>query len=171
VGIFAGGLLATNTTYLRHISAENMSYAVEDSALVEYVAKFNKEDSLDIVSATIKWSKEFKLDPKFILAIQQTESSFDKYAISNAGALGLMQVIPRWHLDKVKTAKEVVGSPELFAIETNVYLGVRVIKDCLTKHKFEDEALRCYNGSQGMVTNYDKKVHAAYASIKTFVKG
>jgi membrane-bound lytic murein transglycosylase C len=41
-------------------------------------------------------AKRFNLDPKLILAIIHTESYFNPLAISHAGAIGLMQIIPKY---------------------------------------------------------------------------
>lgn len=173
IGLFLGFLIPASATY--NYNKKNIDYGVfkipaEDIALINYVTRINKSEGNDIALATIKWANHFEIDPKFILAIQKVESRFDRYAISSAGAMGLMQVIPKWHIEKLHTAKKVVGSPELFGIDSNIYMGIQVIKDCLSKYKVVNQALKCYNGSIDMKTTYDADVLREYNNIKQYVK-
>jgi soluble lytic murein transglycosylase-like protein len=82
------------------------------------------------------------LTPELVLAIIEVESNFDQYAISRAGARGLMQVMPFW-------LKE-IGKPgdSLFRLHTNLRLGCTILKYYLTKEKGNLQmALRRYNGT------------------------
>ena len=80
--------------------------------------------------------------PELVLAVIEVESYFDHFAISRAGALGLMQVMPFW-------LKE-IGRPDdnLFDIRTNLRMGCTILKFYLDKSKGDlVEALQRYNGS------------------------
>jgi len=122
--------------------------------------KVSRVDAKEIVSAITKWSMEFNIDPKLMLAIARQESNFDKYAISSSGAYGIMQVIPVWHKQKVIDAHKALGNPELFNINTNVYLGARVYADCMKKTKIVTKALECYYGKPN--TGYAQQVLGHY---------
>lgn len=83
-----------------------------------------------------------KVHPELVLAVIEVESYFDNFAISRAGAQGLMQVMPFW-------LKE-IGRPgdNLFDIRTNLRLGCTILKYYLDKSKGDlVEALQRYNGS------------------------
>ena len=83
-----------------------------------------------------------KVHPELVLAIIEVESYFDHFAISRAGAQGLMQVMPFW-------LKE-IGRPNdnLFDIRTNLRMGCTILKYYLDKSKGDlVEALQRYNGS------------------------
>lgn len=83
-----------------------------------------------------------KLSPQLVLALIQVESRFDRFAISNAGALGLMQVMPFW-------LKE-IGKPHdnLFNIHTNLRIGCTILRYYMNKeHNDLTSALARYNGS------------------------
>lgn len=85
-----------------------------------------------------------KLDPELVLSVIQVESNFDPYAISHAGARGLMQVMPFW-------LKE-IGRPgdSLFRETTNLRYGCTILKYYLDKEKGNRVlALARYNGSRG----------------------
>ena len=84
------------------------------------------------------------LAPELILAVIETESNFDHYAISVAGAIGLMQIMPFW-LDEI-------GRPDdnLLHIDTNLRYGCTILKFYLDKENGDlRRALGRYNGSLG----------------------
>jgi soluble lytic murein transglycosylase-like protein len=93
-----------------------------------------------------------QLAPELILAVIETESNFDHYAISVAGAIGLMQIMPFW-LDEI-------GRPDdnLLHIDTNLRYGCTILKFYLDKEKGDlRRALGRYNGSLGK-RKYPNKV-------------
>jgi hypothetical protein len=84
------------------------------------------------------------LDPELVLGLIQAESAFRKYAVSSAGALGLMQVMPFW----VKQ----IGRPadNLFHLRTNLRYGCTILRHYLDKEGGNlFLALGRYNGSRG----------------------
>ncbi|MGB5439779.1 MAG: transglycosylase SLT domain-containing protein [Gammaproteobacteria bacterium] len=84
------------------------------------------------------------LDPELVLALINVESNFDRFAISSAGALGLMQIMPFW-LDEI-------GRPNdnLLNIHTNLRFGCTVLGIYLKREKGNMyRALARYNGSTG----------------------
>ena len=92
------------------------------------------------------------LHPELVLAVIDVESNFDRFAISSAGAQGLMQVMPFW-------LKE-IGKPRdsLFNIRTNLRMGCTILKYYLKKEKGDlTRALARYNGSLGRY-KYPNKV-------------
>lgn len=151
-----------------------LSPPVKEVVYFDYIKKQNSEltnsEISSIVNSALKWSDEFNIDEKMILAIMTVESSFNKHAISNAGAFGLMQVIPKWHLEKIVEARKRFNNPELFDLNTNIFLGSWIYKDCLSKFKKNDKALLCYNGSNEMPNGYDKKVILAYNDISKQIR-
>lgn len=95
------------------------------------------------------------LSPNLVLAVIQVESSFNRYAISSAGARGLMQVMPFW--------KDEIGQPDdnMFHIQTNLRYGCTILKFYLQReHGNITRALARYNGSLGQ-TWYPARVRRA----------
>jgi len=85
-----------------------------------------------------------KLQPELVLAVIQVESNFDRFAISPAGARGLMQVMPFW-------IKE-LGHPDdnLFIPQMNLRYGTTILKYYLDRENGQmNKALARYNGSVG----------------------
>ena len=93
-----------------------------------------------------------ELAPELVLAVIEVESNFDRYAVSVAGALGLMQVMPFW--------REEIGRPDdnLIRLDTNLRYGCTILKFYLDKEKGDlRRALGRYNGSLGQ-RKYPNKV-------------
>ncbi len=85
------------------------------------------------------------VQPELVLAVIDVESNFDRFAISSASALGLMQVMPFWVPELGYKDKN-----QLFEIETNVLLGCRILKYYLDMERGDlVRGLARYNGSVG----------------------
>ena len=95
------------------------------------------------------------LDPQLVLAVIHAESAFRKYAISTAGARGLMQVMPFW--------AELIGdgNDNLFDMRTNLRYGSTILRHYLLDREKGDmfRALGRYNGSTGKA-RYPRIVYA-----------
>ena len=93
-----------------------------------------------------------EVPPELVLAVIEIESAFERFAISHAGALGLMQVMPFW--------LEEIGRPgdNLFNVQTNLRFGCTILKYYIDMEKGDlVRALARYNGSLGK-TKYPYKV-------------
>jgi soluble lytic murein transglycosylase-like protein len=96
------------------------------------------------------------LDPQLVLGIIHVESGFKKYAVSTAGARGLMQVMPFW----VNLIGE--GEHNLFHLRTNIRYGCVILRHYLDIEKGDlYRALGRYNGSLGK-PDYPNLVLAAW---------
>jgi soluble lytic murein transglycosylase-like protein len=98
------------------------------------------------------------LDPHLVLAVVDVESRFRKYAVSKAGARGLMQVMPFW-------VKE-LGEPgqNLFHERTNLRYGCTILRHYLDRERGNlANALGRYNGSLGQA-EYPNRVFRALRS-------
>lgn len=68
------------------------------------------------------------LDPLLVLAVVTVESGFNPFAESVFGAQGLMQIIPKYHHDKITADK---GNAALFDPNENIRVGAQILKDYL----------------------------------------
>jgi len=119
-------------------------------------------------------SKRAGLDPSLVLAIIEVESGFNKFAISSAGAVGYMQVMPFWvalterdlqpHLSELRSREmqrtrqiererekgddASKASAKLFHLQTNIRFGCVILRHYLDLER-EDfiRALGRYNGN------------------------
>lgn len=111
-----------------------------------------------LASAALYEARRSGLDPALVLAIIQVESDYRKYAISRAGALGLMQVMPFW--------QDEIGLPahNLFDVRQNLRFGCVVLRHYLELEKGDmSRALARYNGSPGH-QEYPNKVFTTFAA-------
>ncbi len=96
------------------------------------------------------------LDPQLVLGVIDVESGFRKYAVSQAGARGYMQVMPFW--------VKLIGrrGDNLFHLRTNLRYGCVILRFYLDREKGDySRALGRYNGSLGK-PEYPKAVFAAW---------
>jgi soluble lytic murein transglycosylase-like protein len=114
-----------------------------------------EEQLLTLLQQVHNEASRTQLSPELVLAVIQVESNFDRFAISEAGARGLMQVMPFW-------LKE-LGHPDdnLFELQTNLRLGCAILRYYLDMEQGNiTRALARYNGSRGSF-NYPDKVFRA----------
>jgi len=102
------------------------------------------EERLEILRIAHAEATRAHLDPEVVLAVIDVESNFDRFAVSWAGARGLMQVMPFWLNE--------IGRPQdnLFHISTNLRMGCTILRYYLDmEHGDLRPALERYNGSRG----------------------
>lgn len=85
------------------------------------------------------------LEPALVLGLIQVESGFRKYAVSNVGARGYMQIMPFW--------ARLIGDGDvakLFHMQTNLRFGCVILRHYLERERGDMfMALGRYNGSRG----------------------
>lgn len=90
---------------------------------------------------------KYEMDPHLIHAVMQAESAFHPYAVSRAGAEGLMQLMPE--------LSDEMGVTDAFDPRENIMGGVRYLKRLLEYHDGNlDLALASYNAGPGNVERY-----------------
>ncbi len=105
---------------------------------------------------TVKlYSNEYQLEQALVFSVIKVESSFDKKAISQRGAIGLMQITP-------STAEYIAGmlnekGYDLTNERVNVKFGCYYLRYLIDKFKVVDSALCAYNAGEGNVSNWLKE--------------
>jgi soluble lytic murein transglycosylase-like protein len=103
------------------------------------------EERLHILRTVHRHATVTGVQPELVLAVIDVESNFDRFAISTATALGLMQVMPFWVPELGYQDKN-----QLFDVEINVLLGCRILKYYLEMERGDlVRGLARYNGSVG----------------------
>jgi soluble lytic murein transglycosylase-like protein len=101
-------------------------------------------------------SRRAGLEPELVLGLVQVESGFRKYAVSRAGAIGYMQVMPFW--------ARLIGDGDpahLFHLQANLRFGCVILRHYLDLERGDlFLALGRYNGSRGRA-EYPNAVLAA----------
>jgi soluble lytic murein transglycosylase-like protein len=105
----------------------------------------DKQTRKEFLSTLWYESKRAGLDPQMVLGLIQVESGFHKYAMSNVGARGFMQVMPFW--------TRVIGDGDpgkLFDMQTNLRYGCSILRMYIDMESGDlFLALGRYNGSRG----------------------
>lgn len=116
----------------------------------------NPEERLKLLRIVHREAYRTLLPPELVLAVIEVESRFDRYAISKAGARGLMQIMPFWldEIGNLDTYKRLVAEgrlgSNLFEVETNIWFGCSILKYYLDIERGNiTRALARYNGSLG----------------------
>lgn len=130
-------------------------WLVSMSSRLEPLVK-DPEQRLFVLKLVHRYATLHQVPPELVLAVIEVESHFNRYAVSVAGAQGLMQVMPFW--------KNELGREEdnLIDVEINLQYGVTILKHYLDREKGRwPEALARYNGSYGSY-RYSIKVMDAW---------
>jgi soluble lytic murein transglycosylase-like protein len=111
--------------------------------------------------------KVMDVDPLLILAVMAVESRFDPAARSGYGAKGLMQVVPRFHLNKLA---EHGGEPALLDPRVNVLVGTQILKDYVRRSGSLRAGLQRYAGWEDDPEHrYARKVLAEKQRLRVVV--
>lgn len=113
---------------------------------------------------------EFDLEPALLKAVMAAESGFNPAAISDKGAIGLMQLLPataeRYGLqaDRKKSVAQKLTDPK-----TNLRLAARYLRDLgrLFPNR-QDLVLASYNAGEGAVQKYANRI-PPYPETRNYV--
>jgi len=103
-------------------------------------------------------SKKYGYDPLLLTAVIITESSFNNWARSNRGALGLMQIRPATGKElAAEVSVQWQGTPSLYNPETNIALGAYYLNKLYLHFGDLGLALEAYNHGPSRLKGYLKK--------------
>lgn len=155
--------LVTHSTPLYDISDAERIQA-EKEALVPWVMD-NSHKKIDAVKAKrivdyiYEYALENSLDPLLLLAIAKNESGFREKVRSSAGATGMMQVIPKYHREKLNNR-----DPMLMRVSIDV--GAKIVREYMSKANNNlRKALNFYSGGGGK--KYYANVSKTHKQIAT----
>jgi soluble lytic murein transglycosylase-like protein len=151
----------------------SLAHAVADAATVDLAdmdtrawvramtprvaGRFPDEESARRFLALVRYeAMRAGLDPQLVLAVIDIESHFRKYAVSRAGARGVMQVMPFW--------VALIGVPgqDLFVERVNLRYGCTILRHYIDReHGNLANALARYNGTLGQ-PDYPNRVLKAW---------
>jgi soluble lytic murein transglycosylase-like protein len=142
----------------------------EQRAVAEFISRryrVAEAASTSFVSTAYRAGEEFSVDPLLILAVMAIESRYNPVAESSMGARGLMQIIPKYHQEKLL---EHGGEFALLDPEVNIQVGARILREYMRRFGETETALQMYAGALDEPTaQYSGKVLAEKARLKQFL--
>lgn len=121
------------------------------------VATLRRAFPRDFDAMLVAAAKKERIEPGWVVGVVRCESSFDAGAVSPAGALGLMQLMPTTARDlwQERRGQQPFRTEMLFDVDTNVRLGARYLARMLRAFGTRAEyALAAYNAGPGAVTRW-----------------
>jgi soluble lytic murein transglycosylase-like protein len=112
---------------------------------IEPICNHQDFDPIGIATLISDKAKQHNIDYRLLSSLIEVESKFDPDAISPAGAMGLMQLMPEWKNSRL--CPELKHSVDFFKPELNLDCGIKILKSNLKEHGSIRKALRFYNGS------------------------
>ena len=155
----------------REPAAEAEPLDATQQALVEHLSRrfFIATGATErMVVASYRAALEVGLDPLLVLAVISVESRFNPIAESVMGAKGLMQIIPKYHLDKLRAAG---GEDAVFDPESNIHVGARILQEYVYRTGTLEAGLQFYNGAlRDNSAAYARKVMAERSRLEQVLK-
>jgi len=103
-------------------------------------------------------AKNYDLDPSLLAAVIYSESKFNADARSDAGAIGLMQLLPETAQGiAVRTGGDAFVVADLYVPELNVRYGAWYLRHLLDRYHDEETALAAYHAGQGNVDRWRRQ--------------
>jgi soluble lytic murein transglycosylase-like protein len=139
---------------------------LEQRAVTEYIAKRYRVSDQAVagyVALAYQAGAQHSVDPLLILAVMAIESRYNPVAESSMGARGLMQVIPKYHLEKLLDHG---GEPALLEPTVNIVVGAQILREYQRRFRDTETALQMYAGAlDDAATQYASKVLAEKARL------
>jgi soluble lytic murein transglycosylase-like protein len=139
---------------------------LEQRAMTEYIARRYRVSDQAVagyVALAYQAGAQYSVDPLLILAVMAIESSYNPVAESPVGARGLMQVMPKYHLEKLLDRG---GEYAVLEPEVNIAVGAQILRDYQRRFRDTETALQMYGGAlDDPSTLYASKVLAEKARL------
>ena len=119
----------------------------EQRALAEFISRrwrIAETAATTFVSAAYRAGKRYSVDPVLILSVMAIESRYNPVAESVVGAKGLMQIIPKYHLEKLLDHG---GEDALLDPEVNIQVGAQILREYYRRLGDQEAALQMYAGA------------------------
>ena len=100
------------------------------------------------------YAAEYGVPEAVVYAVIKTESGFSSGAVSDAGAVGLMQIMPDTFHWLLTMTKESLDSGMLYDPQTNIKYGTYYLSYLYLRYGSWDEVFAAYNAGHGKVDEW-----------------
>ncbi len=163
---FGTGETASAAGPIQAAAAVETAAEREQRAVTEYIAKryrVAETAAAQFVSIAYRAGEQHRVDPLLILAVMAIESRYNPVAESVVGAKGLMQVMPKYHQEKLLDHG---GEHALLEPEVNILVGAQILREYSRRFGDVETALQMYAGALDEPTaQYAGKVFAEKARL------
>lgn len=143
----------------------------EQQAIANFIARryrVSERAVAGFVATAYRAGEQHEVDPLLILAVMAVESRYNPVARSVVGAKGLMQVMAKWHPEKLDDHG---GEDALLEPEVNILVGTQILREYLRRFGDVEPALQMYVGAFDEPTaRYTNKVLAEKARLEAIRK-
>ena len=101
-----------------------------------------------------KYASQYGVPESIVYAVIKTESGYDSGAVSEAGAVGLMQMMPDTFNWLTTLTKENLDKGLLYDPETNIKYGTYYLSYLYLKYGSWDTVYAAYNAGEGNVDDW-----------------
>lgn len=135
--------LITRTSYIESDTSDECNEVVSEEPEGLPVEAYEGKELYIYFIGDIQQTYFPGLDPFIVQAVLETESNYIPTVQSSCGAVGLMQVIPKWHawrMDKYSLT-------DIWDPYTNILVGMDFLNESLERYGNYYQALLAYNNS------------------------
>ena len=117
----------------------------DKSLIVAEAVFYDVPIDIDLLDHIQGLCADYEIPVELVLAVIETESSYQADALSPVGAMGLMQIIPEYHEDRMNR----LNCTDLFDPKQNVTVGIDFLAELIEKYDGNfHKALTAYNHGQ-----------------------
>ena len=150
------------------IQWKDTEVSVEENEIVEVTEPTEKVDfynvplSEEIQLHIFEECEKHNISPSIVIALITMESYFDEYAKSAKGAEGLMQVVPKWHEERM----ERLGCTDLFNPYDNITVGIDYLAELKEKNSDLYWVLMAYNMGEDKATQTQENGEVTFYAMR-----
>ena len=154
-------IVQTKTETIVHMVSDPIIRGNFELEAKEINSSLNKSKLKHLLIYVNALCDDYGVNYEMVKAVIQTESSWDHKAVSESGAIGLMQILPSTAWDEFKTPKE-----DLYDPYVNVTVGIKYLAHLNNHFDDMDATLTAYSHGPTIT----KKYSANYIKNNFYVK-
>lgn len=105
--------------------------------------------------------QEYNICPELLEAVIEQESGGDPDAVGQDGEIGLMQIYPKYHVERAAR----LGIQSLFDPKSNIWIGADYLSELFIEHEDAGTVLMVYNGVPDAIRRGNRGEYTEYAEM------